>query len=151
MQRRAVDERLWCLQEQDLATEECPDLAEGVVAASVFIHQSVERTSAAFLAELRRAAYVTPTSYLELLNTVTSLLGERREALERTRSRLAVGLEKLLTTAGTPVASVEACRRPLQLCSFATEPHAVAIYNSKRAQDAGQERGQLHIMLWCIC
>lgn len=71
-----------------------------MVAASVFIHQSVERTSAAFLAEMRRAAYVTPTSYLELLNTFTSLLGERQEALERTRSRLAVGLEKLLNTAG---------------------------------------------------
>lgn len=88
------------LQEQDLSTEARPDLAEGVVAASVFIHQSVERTSTAFFAELRRAAYVTPTSYLELLNTFTALLGERREALERTRSRLAIGLEKLLSTAG---------------------------------------------------
>lgn len=88
------------LQDLDLSTEEHPELSEGVIAASVFIHQSVERTSAAFLAELRRAAYVTPTSYLELLNTFTTLLGERREALERTRSRLAVGLEKLLSTAG---------------------------------------------------
>ena len=107
VQKIALSVRSSSLQEQDLSTEGCPDLAEGVVAASVFIHQSVERTSAAFLAELRRAAYVTPTSYLELLNTFTSLLGERREALERTRSRLAVGLEKLLSTAGAPPA---ACR-----------------------------------------
>ena len=59
----------------------------------------MERTSATFLAELRRAAYVTPTSYLELLNTFSKLLDERRESLGKTRGRLAVGLDKLATTA----------------------------------------------------
>lgn len=65
----------------------------------MFIHQSVERTSATFFAEMRRAAYVTPTSYLELLNTFSKLLEERRESLGKTRGRLAVGLDKLASTA----------------------------------------------------
>lgn len=87
------------VQDLPLQSEEHPDLVSGVVSASVFIHQSVERTSATFLAELRRAAYVTPTSYLELLNTFSKLLDERRETLGKTRGRLAVGLDKLASTA----------------------------------------------------
>jgi dynein heavy chain, axonemal len=84
-----------------LQSDKHADLVSGVVSASVFIHQSVERTSAKFHAELQRTAYVTPTSYLELLNAFSKLLEERRETLGKTRGRLAVGLDKL---AGTAVA-----------------------------------------------
>jgi dynein heavy chain, axonemal len=82
-----------------LDNETAPHLQEGVVAASVFVHQSVERTAARFYSELRRPTYVTPASYLELLNTFRNLLGEKRTSIETTRSRLAVGLDKLLSTA----------------------------------------------------
>lgn len=42
---------------------------------------------------------MTPTSYLELLNTFIRLLDEKRTEIETMRSRLAVGLDKLLSTA----------------------------------------------------
>lgn len=80
-------------------TEANPDLQSGIVSACVFIHQSVERKSLHFYDELRRYTYVTPTSYLELLNTFIRILGEKRIEIETTRSRLASGLDKLLTTA----------------------------------------------------
>ena len=70
-----------------------------VVESCVFIHQSVERKSRAFLEQLRRYNYVTPTSYLELLRTFTRLLGEKRAEIELQRSRLRVGLDKLESTA----------------------------------------------------
>ena len=65
----------------------------------MFVHQSVERTSLQFYDALRRHTYVTPTSYLELLNTFIRLLDEKRTEIETMRSRLAVGLDKLLSTA----------------------------------------------------
>ena len=86
---------------QDIAldSEAHPDLLSGIVRACVFIHQSVERKSLKFYDELRRSTYVTPTSYLELLNTFIRLLAEKRTEIETMRSRLAVGLDKLLSTA----------------------------------------------------
>ena len=50
------------------------------------IHQSVLAGARKFFAEQRRNNYVTPTSYLELLNTYQALLGEKREEVRR-RSR----------------------------------------------------------------
>lgn len=87
------------MQDLNLDTEANPDLQSGIVSACVFIHQSVERKSLHFYDELRRYTYVTPTSYLELLNTFIRILGEKRIEIETTRSRLASGLDKLLTTA----------------------------------------------------
>ena len=44
---------------------------------------------------LRRRCYVTPTSYLELIKTFKSLLGQKRMQLLTLRNRYLVGLEKL--------------------------------------------------------
>jgi dynein heavy chain len=52
-----------------------------------------------FLQELRRYYYVTPTSYLELINTFTGLLEGKRMQLRRSLNRYEVGLEKLISTA----------------------------------------------------
>jgi len=78
---------------------ETEDLVRGVVDSCVFIHQSVERKSREFFDVLRRFNYVTPTSYLELLQTFIRLLREKRDEIETTRSRLQIGLDKLNTTA----------------------------------------------------
>lgn len=83
----------------ELNKDKYPSLAEGVVKCSVYIHQSVERKSIQFFNELRRHNYVTPTSYLELLSTFLNLLEEKRKEIATTRSRLEIGLEKLLSTA----------------------------------------------------
>ena len=80
-------------------TFESPDLVASVVESCVFIHQSVERKSKEFFDTLRRYNYVTPTSYLELLQTFIRLLREKREEIETMRERLQIGLDKLESTA----------------------------------------------------
>lgn len=89
--------------EQDLGIEgKIPALVE------VFktIHKSVEKISVRFLQELRRHNYVTPTSYLELLNMYRQILVEKKNELRRQSDRLKSGLDKL-DSANTEVNKME--------------------------------------------
>ncbi|TRY59872.1 hypothetical protein DNTS_035283 [Danionella cerebrum] len=52
-----------------------------------------------YLAELSRYNYVTPKSYLELLNIFSSLIGLKKQELHGARQRMKTGLDKLLSTA----------------------------------------------------
>ena len=63
------------------------------------MHGSVRSLAQRFLDELQRNYYVTPTSYLELINTFSTLLDERRRQVKKLQNRYEVGLDKLLTTA----------------------------------------------------
>jgi dynein heavy chain len=63
------------------------------------MHQSVEKKSQKFMDELRRRNYVTPTSYLELLNLYKSILFERRKYFGDAKSRLEKGLNVLYEAA----------------------------------------------------
>ena len=63
------------------------------------MHQSVEIKSKKFLDELRRRNYVTPTSYLELLNLYKSILSERKKFFGDAKSRLEKGLRVLFEAA----------------------------------------------------
>ena len=56
------------------------------------------RRSREFEAELGRFNYVTPASYLELLNVYFKVVREKREELEGLGNRLRVGLERLAAT-----------------------------------------------------
>ena len=80
-------------------TFESPETVKAVGDACVFVHQSVERMSQKFFETLRRHNYVTPTSYLELLQTFIRLVAEKRAEIETQRERLQIGLDKLATTA----------------------------------------------------
>jgi len=51
-----------------------------------------------FKKELRRVYYVTPTSYLELINTFKSLLGEKRKEIMALKDRYGNGYECLVQT-----------------------------------------------------
>lgn len=51
---------------------------ENCVQMFKIMHQSVEEISKKYLQELRRHNYVTPTSYLELLNLYKRILTEQR-------------------------------------------------------------------------
>jgi dynein heavy chain len=62
-------------------------------------HVYVARRSEAFLAELGRHNYVTPTSYLELLATYKQVLALKRDEVGTLKNRLRVGLDKLIATA----------------------------------------------------
>lgn len=60
-----------------------------------YMHKSVERISADYRAQLRRINYVTPTSYLELLNLYKQIVEEKRRDLKQSILRLKNGLDKL--------------------------------------------------------
>jgi dynein heavy chain len=65
-----------------------------------FIHQSVEKKAKDFLAVLRRHAYVTPTSYLELLGSFKTLYDFKKGEIGTKAKRLQIGLDKLIATKG---------------------------------------------------
>jgi dynein heavy chain len=59
------------------------------------MHESVSLLSQTFLLETRRRNYVTPTSYLELINTYKTLLHSKREEVNKLVRRYKGGLEAL--------------------------------------------------------
>ncbi|XP_038627172.1 dynein heavy chain 1, axonemal [Tachyglossus aculeatus] len=78
--------------------ETTPELTEGLVMVCVAIHQSVARKCIEYLAELARYNYVTPKSYLELLNIFSFLIEEKKQELRMEKDRMEGGLNKLLRT-----------------------------------------------------
>ena len=70
------------------------------------IHQSVEKKSQEFLDQLRRRNYVTPTSFLELLNMYKVILFEKRRDNEVQKNRLLKGLQ-VLEEAGVEIAKLK--------------------------------------------
>ncbi|XP_054992649.1 dynein axonemal heavy chain 1 [Sorex araneus] len=74
-------------------------LIKGMTQVCVFIHQSVAKKCGEYLAELARHNYVTPKSYLELLNIFSVLIGQKKQELKTAKHRMKSGLDKLLRTA----------------------------------------------------
>ncbi|XP_073667291.1 dynein axonemal heavy chain 1 [Tursiops truncatus] len=75
-----------------------PKVIEGLIQVCVYIHQSVAKKCVEYLAELARHNYVTPKSYLELLNIFSILIGQKKQELKTARNRMKSGLDKLLRT-----------------------------------------------------
>lgn len=82
----------------------------------MYIHQSVAKKCVEYLAELARHNYVTPKSYLELLNIFSILVGQKKQELKTAKNRMKSGLDKvgpgvgaLWATAGYILSAVE-CR-----------------------------------------
>ncbi|XP_021341821.1 dynein heavy chain 12, axonemal-like isoform X1 [Mizuhopecten yessoensis] len=71
-----------------------------------YFHQSTTKLSDKFLQELGRHNYVTPTSYLELINSFKNLLKSKQDETMRAKRRYVVGLEKL-AFASTQVAEMQ--------------------------------------------
>ncbi|GJQ73710.1 DNAH3 [Trypoxylus dichotomus] len=65
-----------------------------------YFHTTVTDTSAIFYKEQRRITYVTPTSYLELIQTFKSLYYMKVDQITLQRTRYETGLEKLDFAAG---------------------------------------------------
>ncbi|WAR10683.1 DYH7-like protein [Mya arenaria] len=63
-------------------------------------HTSTRELSERYLLELERHNYVTPTSYLELINTFKSLLDVKRGEVMKQKKRYEVGLDKLANAGG---------------------------------------------------
>ncbi|KAJ9446655.1 Dynein-1-beta heavy chain [Diplonema papillatum] len=75
-----------------------PKNQEQCIEMCVYMHQSVEKISGKFKDALRRHVYVTPTSYLELLNTFKTVMQEQRGLINTTKMRMINGLDKLADT-----------------------------------------------------
>ncbi|XP_031352178.1 dynein heavy chain 7, axonemal-like isoform X1 [Photinus pyralis] len=76
-------------------------------------HVSTQDLSAEFYLRLKRHNYVTPTSYLELINTFKGFLTKKREEILKMKRRYEVGLEKL-DYAGAQVAIMQESLEALQ-------------------------------------
>uniref|UniRef100_A0A452QQ37 Uncharacterized protein n=1 Tax=Ursus americanus TaxID=9643 RepID=A0A452QQ37_URSAM len=75
---------------------EIPDLAATAeIQVCVYIHQSVAQKCVEYLAELARHNYVTPKSYLELLNIFSILIGQKKQELKTAKNRMKSGLDKV--------------------------------------------------------
>ncbi|XP_023368810.1 dynein heavy chain 1, axonemal [Otolemur garnettii] len=77
---------------------ESSEVIEGLIQVCVYIHQSVAIKCVEYLAELARHNYVTPKSYLELLNIFSILIGQKKLELNTAKIRMKSGLDKLLST-----------------------------------------------------
>ncbi|EDW55574.1 GM17246 [Drosophila sechellia] len=58
-------------------------------------HTSTQELSAKFFSRLHRYNYVTPTSYLELIQTFKALLGQKRNNITNNRNRYLTGISQL--------------------------------------------------------
>ncbi|VEN46856.1 unnamed protein product [Callosobruchus maculatus] len=76
-------------------------------------HVSTQELSDEFYLRLARKTYVTPTSYLEMINTFKTFLAKKRDAILKGKKRYEVGLEKL-QLAGAEVAVMQENLRKLQ-------------------------------------
>ena len=74
------------------------DVKAGVVDVCVDMQERVSGMAVKYVAEMQRHYYVTPTSYLELINTFKKLLGAQRNDVMERKLRYDNGLEKILST-----------------------------------------------------
>ncbi|KAK7907430.1 hypothetical protein WMY93_016042 [Mugilogobius chulae] len=79
--------------------EASSEALRGLALMCVKIHQMVATKCDQFRAELSRHNYVTPKSYLELLNIFSKLTSRKKNELSNARERMKTGLDKLLSTA----------------------------------------------------
>ncbi|OWZ24775.1 Axonemal dynein heavy chain [Phytophthora megakarya] len=94
------DEALRSVADHFLVDIELPTQVKvGIVDVCVGMQESVSALTRDFLQSLRRYYYVTPTSYLELLNTFKKLLNNKRVEVMTMKQRYDNGLTKLMETA----------------------------------------------------
>jgi dynein heavy chain, axonemal len=74
------------------------DNLESVVTFIRAVHTSASAKTKEFLEVMRRHNYVTPTSFLELLTTYKKLLEQKRLEVGTSKTRLQVGLDKIMST-----------------------------------------------------
>eukprot|EP00928_Gymnodinium_smaydae_P009061 TRINITY_DN13347_c0_g3_i1.p1 TRINITY_DN13347_c0_g3~~TRINITY_DN13347_c0_g3_i1.p1 ORF type:complete len:4331 (+),score=1052.12 TRINITY_DN13347_c0_g3_i1:55-13047(+) len=89
-------EALYSVAKQQMTTAQVQlDCMEGALSMFQTMHQSVEEASKEFLRTTKRAVYITPTSYLELLSSFVSVLASKRKQVGTQQKRYQVGLSKI--------------------------------------------------------
>ena len=71
------------------------DTRTSCVELCICLHRDVDEMATAFMQELQRPCYITPTSYLEFITTFKALLAFKRKETSKRRQRYLTGLEKL--------------------------------------------------------
>lgn len=89
------------------ATTVSDELRQKVVDTCQTVHQSVEAMADEFMADVGRRVYITPTSFLELIKSVLSILDDQTQKVERLLKRYEDGLQKMAETEGV-VSSLQA-------------------------------------------
>eukprot|EP00435_Cladocopium_sp_Y103_P015227 s2958_g3.t1 len=74
------------------------EVLKGVVNICVAMQKSVFVLAERFQKEVQRYYYVTPTSYLELINAFKGLLSIKQDEVSKIKSRYDVGLDKIMST-----------------------------------------------------
>ena len=82
----------------DLPDEEYPELRDALTQVCVDFHQCALDYASKFNSELGRNVYITPCSYLDLLNVYKTLLEEGRRTLQTRIDTLTLGVNKLEET-----------------------------------------------------
>eukprot|EP01029_Cantina_marsupialis_P005813 TRINITY_DN1630_c1_g1_i2.p1 TRINITY_DN1630_c1_g1~~TRINITY_DN1630_c1_g1_i2.p1 ORF type:complete len:2520 (+),score=925.36 TRINITY_DN1630_c1_g1_i2:475-7560(+) len=115
-----------------------PEIREGVISVCVDMQRRVTDLSLRFKNELRRHYYVTPTSYLELINTFKNVIGMKREEVSQRKSRYENGLTKLLDTeeeVGRMKTELEALQPRLKVASEETDKMLIKIQQMQKEAD----------------
>ncbi|XP_047370603.1 dynein axonemal heavy chain 7-like isoform X1 [Vespa velutina] len=104
-----------------------------------FFHVSTEKLSAEFLIRLNRYNYVTPTSYLEMINTFKDLLNKKRRETLLAKARYQGGLGRLDSTQ-QQVADMQETLRKLQpqLITATQDVQKMLIDIEKENQDVAE-------------
>jgi len=115
--------------------DETDEVKKGVTDVCVDMQVRVTKLSLKFRDEMRRYYYVTPTSYLELINTFRDLLGNKREQVLTAKNRYENGLTKLVETAAQVAdmqVELEELQPKLKVASEETEKMIEKITVSKK-------------------
>jgi dynein heavy chain len=86
------------MEQVDLPGADPQKVKDGVVDMCVAAQLKVTALSTRFATELKRYYYVTPTSYLELIQTFSNLIGSKRKEILTAKARYQNGLEKIIST-----------------------------------------------------
>lgn len=71
---------------------------QGLVNIAVDMQQRITKLSQRYLQELRKYYYVTPTSYLELLDTFKSLKDKQEKLMQKYINQYSSGVNKIQKT-----------------------------------------------------
>eukprot|EP01022_Parablepharisma_sp_SALTPOND_P023040 TRINITY_DN476_c0_g1_i1.p1 TRINITY_DN476_c0_g1~~TRINITY_DN476_c0_g1_i1.p1 ORF type:complete len:4333 (+),score=667.47 TRINITY_DN476_c0_g1_i1:7842-20840(+) len=80
-------------------TREVPeDIKNGCIEMCRYMHESTKATAVEFKRQLKRYYYITPSAYLELINTFRELLAIKREEVKSKRDKYVYGHDCLVNT-----------------------------------------------------
>lgn len=118
------------------------DVLKGVVNVCVAMQKSVFTLAERFQKEVQRYYYVTPTSYLELINAFKGLLANKQDEVSKIKSRYDVGLDKIMSTeeqVTTMQAELEELKPTLKKTAEETEQLMVVIEGKQKEAAVTEE------------